>query len=127
MPDDLASKGLLLCLRLQSVLSVSSVVEVVFPDRGVLAVARKSSAWSPPRPQVLSLLEQAKDTPDDDAPRLVLADWLEEYGDEHDRARAELIRTQCRRARLISYTPAADELDERIVKLWRGQKKHWLG
>jgi uncharacterized protein (TIGR02996 family) len=32
--------------------------------------------------------------PDDDAPRLVLADWLEEYGDDDDRARAAFIRVQ---------------------------------
>jgi uncharacterized protein (TIGR02996 family) len=33
--------------------------------------------------------------PDDDAPRLVLADWLEENGDDADRARAEFVRVQC--------------------------------
>jgi uncharacterized protein (TIGR02996 family) len=32
--------------------------------------------------------------PEDDAPRLVYADWLEEYGDEHDAVRAEFIRAQ---------------------------------
>ena len=35
--------------------------------------------------------------PEDDAPRLVYADWLDEHGDE---ARAELIRVGCERARL---------------------------
>jgi uncharacterized protein (TIGR02996 family) len=38
--------------------------------------------------------------PDDDAPRLVFADWLEEHGDS---ARAELIRVQVERARLPSW------------------------
>jgi uncharacterized protein (TIGR02996 family) len=38
-----------------------------------------------------AILEQ----PDDDAPRLVYADWLDEHGDA---ARAELIRLQCRTA-----------------------------
>src|SRR5688572_17915635 len=34
--------------------------------------------------------------PDDDAPRLVYADWLDEHGDS---ARAEFIRVQCELAR----------------------------
>lgn len=33
--------------------------------------------------------------PDDDTPRLILADWLEEQGDAGSVARAELIRVQC--------------------------------
>jgi uncharacterized protein (TIGR02996 family) len=33
--------------------------------------------------------------PDDDVVRLVYADWLEDNGDEDDRARAALIRAQC--------------------------------
>src|SRR5262245_34522748 len=42
-----------------------------------------------------AVLEQ----PDDDAPRLVYADWYEENGDEADRQHAELIRLQVERAR----------------------------
>jgi uncharacterized protein (TIGR02996 family) len=34
--------------------------------------------------------------PDDDTPRLVFADWLDERGTEDDKARAALIRAQCR-------------------------------
>jgi uncharacterized protein (TIGR02996 family) len=41
-----------------------------------------------------ALLAAVCEHPDDDAPRLVYADWLEENGDEVDRARAELIRLQ---------------------------------
>jgi len=37
--------------------------------------------------------------PDEDTPRLVLADWLDENGDEHDHGRAEFIRLQCELAR----------------------------
>jgi uncharacterized protein (TIGR02996 family) len=33
--------------------------------------------------------------PDDDTPRLVYADWLDENGDDNDRARARFIRLQC--------------------------------
>jgi uncharacterized protein (TIGR02996 family) len=46
------------------------------------------------------------DAPDDDTPRLVYADFLQENGDED---RAELIRVQCERARL----PAEADTDRR--------------
>jgi uncharacterized protein (TIGR02996 family) len=44
-------------------------------------------------PELLGLLRDAKANPDDIAPRLILADWLEEHGQPE---RAELIRLQCR-------------------------------
>ena len=42
-------------------------------------------------PELSALLRACKDEPEDDAPRLVLADWLEEHGDEQ---RARFIRRQ---------------------------------
>src|SRR5438105_12661954 len=48
-----------------------------------------------PRPELLRLLSALKDAPGDVAPRLVLADWLEEQGDQADQARAELLRLHC--------------------------------
>jgi uncharacterized protein (TIGR02996 family) len=46
---------------------------------------------SPPHPRLLGLLRQAKLCPDQDGPRLVLADWLEESGHSD---RAEFVRLQ---------------------------------
>jgi uncharacterized protein (TIGR02996 family) len=46
------------------------------------------------RSEMLRLLEAAKQNRWDDALRLVLADWLEEHGNEADRARAQIIRLQ---------------------------------
>src|SRR5262249_52273565 len=43
------------------------------------------------------LIRAIEAEPDDDLPRLVFADWLEEHGDE---ARARFIRLQCRWSRL---------------------------
>lgn len=40
--------------------------------------------------------------PDDDAPRLIFADWLEEQGDANSTARAEFIRIQCALAGQLS-------------------------
>ena len=48
--------------------------------------------------------------PEDDAPRLVYADVLEERGDPASAARAEFIRVQCERARLVPDTPRSREL-----------------
>jgi uncharacterized protein (TIGR02996 family) len=61
-----------------------------------MAVTRQAAHRPPARPELVSLLRAAREQPQDDSVRLVLADWLEEFGDEADLARAELVRTQCR-------------------------------
>lgn len=43
-----------------------------------------------------------RENPDDDAPRLIFADWLEEHGDT---ARAEFVRLQCQLAQLPEDNP----------------------
>ncbi len=45
--------------------------------------------------------------PDDDTPRLVYADWLDERGSADDRARAALVRAQCRLEHLPPGRPRA--------------------
>ena len=45
-------------------------------------------------PDYRALLAGVCETPDDDLPRLVLADWLDELGDAASAARAEFIRAQ---------------------------------
>src|SRR4051812_29831368 len=55
--------------------------------------------------------------PDDDAPRLVYADYLEESGDPVHIARAEFIRVQVEKARLLPDTPRSNELWYRDVEL----------
>jgi uncharacterized protein (TIGR02996 family) len=53
-----------------------------------------------------ALLEAIRAAPEDDAPRLVYADWLEEHAEgDADRDRAEFIRVQCARARLRVGSP----------------------
>src|SRR5262245_23073250 len=49
-----------------------------------------------------AFLRSIIEAPDDDAPRLVYADWLEENGDPE---RAEFIRVQCRLASLDEDDP----------------------
>jgi uncharacterized protein (TIGR02996 family) len=47
-----------------------------------------------------AFLQAIHDNPDDEAVRLVYADWLEENADESGRARAALIRAQCEAEKL---------------------------
>lgn len=47
-----------------------------------------------PRDVLVGLLHTARQQPHDDTPRLIVADWLEEFGDEVDCARAEFVRLQ---------------------------------
>jgi uncharacterized protein (TIGR02996 family) len=62
--------------------------------------------------------------PDDDAPRLVFADWLEEHGQAK---RAEFIRLQCRMARLGEEDPERDSLLERSEELLEEHLEQFLG
>src|SRR5262249_52337339 len=60
---------------------------------------------SPEGPMTRDLERQAlwaavRAQPDDDAPRLVFANWLEEHGPPSDAARAGFIRAQCELARV---------------------------
>jgi uncharacterized protein (TIGR02996 family) len=59
----------------------------------------------------LAFLAAIAEYPDDDAPRLVYADWLEEQGDAD---RAAFIRIQCEIARLLSASEAF------LLPGWRG-------
>ena len=61
----------------------------------------------------MALLEAIRASPDDDAPRLVYADWLEEHGDQ---PRAEFIRVQCALARLPQDDPTQRKPDITIAR-----------
>jgi uncharacterized protein (TIGR02996 family) len=76
-----------------------------------------------------ALLLAAIANPDEDTPRLALADWLEEHGDEHDRARAEFIRLQCQIARIREAAPSPPtiQLLARCEELQNIQGQAWLG
>jgi uncharacterized protein (TIGR02996 family) len=64
--------------------------------------------------------------PDDDAVRLVYADWLEEHGGEADRARAEFIRVQIEKEGLEAGDPRAAALTGRARELEKRFRKEWL-
>jgi uncharacterized protein (TIGR02996 family) len=68
------------------------------------------------------LLRGIRDRPTDNALRLVLADWLEERGDEASLARARLVRLQveCARARGSAARAGLDAEAEALIKGHRG-------
>jgi uncharacterized protein (TIGR02996 family) len=61
--------------------------------------------------------------PNDDTPRLVFADWLEEQGDE---ARAEIIRLQCRVAQMPESDPRRTPLKTRAQDLLKEHREEWM-
>jgi len=60
--------------------------------------------------------------PDDDTPRLVYADWLDENGESR---RAAFIRAQIEYARATPYSPEARSALSRAAELERGHHNEW--
>src|SRR5262249_56951990 len=65
--------------------------------------------------------------PEDDALRLIYADWLEEHGDEYDVARAEFIRVQVKLSSLADDDPRRPPLEDREHELLAEHEFRWLG
>jgi uncharacterized protein (TIGR02996 family) len=82
-----------------------------------------SSPFPENRPQVLSLLAEIKDNPDDDAPRLILADWLR----DHDDPRGDFLAVQCRLASLPEEDPQRPALARQERRLLKRHRADWLG
>jgi uncharacterized protein (TIGR02996 family) len=70
----------------------------------------------------LAFIQDIKDHPDDDVPRLIFADWLEEHGDP----RGEFLRVQVQRARLRPNHPQQGALRRRELELLREHAVSWL-
>jgi uncharacterized protein (TIGR02996 family) len=71
--------------------------------------------------ELRALLAACHADPDDDTPRLVLADWLE----EHDDPRGECVRLQVRLAALPAGDPDYDSLFDQHQKWWGKYGKLW--
>ena len=71
-----------------------------------------------------ALLRAIRDLPEEDTPRLVYADYLDEEGSA---ARAEFIRVQCELARLGEGDPRRNALEDRQHELLAEHECDWLG
>jgi uncharacterized protein (TIGR02996 family) len=74
-----------------------------------------------------ALIAAIRAAPQDDAVRLVCADWFEEQGDEASVARAEFIRTQVRRACSKPDDEEQSELATRELRLLKKYALAWCG
>lgn len=71
-----------------------------------------------------AFIQAIRETPDDDTPRLIYADWLEEHGQAD---RAEFIRVQCQLERSTEAEPDHSVLSARVEELLRGNWNEWVG
>jgi uncharacterized protein (TIGR02996 family) len=72
-----------------------------------------------------AFLAAIAEDPDDDAARLVYADWLDEHGGPGDAARAEFIRVQCALAALAEDDPRREDLAPREGALLAAHRADW--
>ncbi|HEY7157809.1 MAG TPA: TIGR02996 domain-containing protein [Gemmataceae bacterium] len=71
-----------------------------------------------------AFIQAIRETPNDDAPRLIYADWLEEHGQAD---RADFIRVQCRLAQTPDTSAERPALMERAEELLRRHWEEWVG
>src|SRR5262245_36899597 len=69
-----------------------------------------------------AFLQDILEHPDDDTPRLVYADWLDDHGDPE---RAEFIRVQCQIARLSPDDDRLSGLVARECRIYAAHSRHW--
>ena len=69
-----------------------------------------------------SFLADIRDHPDDDTPRLIYADWLEERGDP----RGEFLRLEVRLRSLPEDDPRGESIRHRLRELRDGINEDWL-
>lgn len=72
-----------------------------------------------------AFLQAIREAPDDDAPRLIYADWLEEQGGASRSARADFIRIQCRLDEMPDDDPARDRLEDEVADLLAEHEAEW--
>ena len=96
-------------------------------DRTSFALAQRSGAGvgGPAAAPVTEadLMRAVLDAPDDDGPRLVLADWLHERGD----VRGEFIQLQCVAAPMVFGDPRLMPIQERVEELTKQYGERMAG
>jgi uncharacterized protein (TIGR02996 family) len=83
---------------------------------------RKKKASRRLTPEDHDFIRQILASPDDDAPRLAYADWLEQQG---DRDRARFIRLQVEAVQLAPDDPGRKAADKRANRLLEAHRKEW--
>ena len=73
----------------------------------------------------MALLQSVLANPDDDIPRLVYADWLEEFGSDADVARAHFIRVEIEAEGMPANSPERIEAESAAAKLFNKHGTTW--
>jgi uncharacterized protein (TIGR02996 family) len=73
------------------------------------------------------LLEAIRESPEDDTPRLLYADWLDDHGSPLTEGRPEFIRAQIELTRLTKDDPRRAQLEKRASELLAAHRAAWLG
>jgi uncharacterized protein (TIGR02996 family) len=91
-----------------------------------MALGEVSRLRSKPVKRNDALLQAIFENPDDDAPRLTYADWLDRQGEP---TMAEFIRLQEERARLpdVPVSDRARDLERQATRLLRAHRARWFG
>jgi uncharacterized protein (TIGR02996 family) len=75
-----------------------------------------------------AFLADIRAAPDDDFPRMIYADWLEDNGgDEAERARGRFIRLQCQAEKLPENSAERNDLTRQAAALEKKHARAWLG
>src|SRR5579871_6871188 len=82
---------------------------------------------APISPDVRSFFRAIKENPDDDTPRLIFADWLQERGDAASAARGEYLRLSVMRHRLPPDDPDYELIKRREAEIFTEHRWQWLG
>jgi uncharacterized protein (TIGR02996 family) len=77
-------------------------------------------------PELAALLEAIRANPEDDLPRLALADWCLEQADPAEQARGEFIHLRCRGAALAPDDPERARLEQRVGALREEFEARWF-
>jgi uncharacterized protein (TIGR02996 family) len=86
-------------------------------------MAKKNGGGLSFRPEVIAFLRDIKDNPDDDTPRLILADWLEDRFDP----RGQFVRLQVQAAHLPRKDPIWEQLLQEAKAIHEQQQGTWIG
>lgn len=79
-----------------------------------------------PREELLELLRAIKAEPEENTPKLALADWLQEQPGEADRARGEFLHRFVENNLLAKTDPARQDFGA-LVGLWNRYENEWAG
>jgi uncharacterized protein (TIGR02996 family) len=91
-------------------------------------MAKKKEPAAGPRPELLGLLQACKEKPEDDGPRLILADWVEDHSrGPADEARVRAIRAGVEAGRLPEGDERRVSLEAEARKLFAKHRDEWLG